>query len=423
MVKNGINDDQQFRMTSDLERLRTPAQAYGGPLTAEQIEYLLRTVPGARRAAQGVFVELPKGFFHITHIRPSQELIKSVEDLDYYQICTPKETARLREIKTAHDYLLMIRANAIVENPRLLRVMAARRQKWEATGRRWSLSDYYASLNRAPKRYVARLARAQQRTIRAIPYGFSAVREANAICMRSLVGDVITASEMLREFFYFVVLCLTGANRDIDIPDCSTAGLIALRIMIGSEAQDFDLDPRCSPHPRLEAEIRGQVDAMLEFTFGHEFAHYLLGHLNGGISGENCIEKHPRDDEFAADRGAVLNVSEPKARRSMAEAAYMVFFALHLIDEVASVHSEVPRFSGSSSHPQPLDRIWSLHDVLGRADAPRRGALLKVLEVVARVKEMLLTHIGAVRPDILTFYGSLYLEGLGGRLREDRIEF
>jgi hypothetical protein len=407
----------------ELERLRAPGQEYGGRLTPAQIEHLLRSVPGSRRAASGVLIPVDEErSFHLTRILPVVRPGMTPEDFLYYPICTPNEVARLREIKSAHDYLLLLRAKCIADDPRFLRVMESRREAWEGKGRFWSLSDYYASLNQAPKRYIGRLSRANKKLVRTIPFGYSAVREVNAICMRSLVGDVVTVSEMLREFYYFFVICVTGENHGIAAEDYMTSGLIAIRIMTGGESQDFDLDPRCEPPSKLEAELRGQVDAMLEFTYGHEFSHQLLGHLDSAESVDDIIQ-YSCDREFAADRTAVLNVLDRKARKRIAKGAYMVLFALHFIDEIAAARAEVPRFSGSSTHPAPIDRIWALHRALGASDALREGAILRDLATITAVTSAIIERLKELRPDMLTFYGSLYLGGLGGKFRQDRIDF
>lgn len=71
------------------------------------------------------------------------------------------------------------------------------------------------------------------------------------------------------------------------------AALIALRTMIGSEAQDFDIDPRAKLPASVDAAIKRDVDDMLEFTFGHEFSHLLLGHMEEASSTENLEDLKP----------------------------------------------------------------------------------------------------------------------------------
>lgn len=413
---NPATDDQ-------IEALRTPDQTYGGPINEEQIALILKLVPGARRCAQGVLVgNNADGFMHITRILPKSDPKHTLEDSLYYPICTAKEVARLKELKSAHDYLLMVRAKAIVDAPRMLRVMAKRRMRWDKMGRNWSLTAFYETMNRPAKAYVARLPRKDQSVIRGTPFGFSAVLEANAVCMRSLVGDVITVSESLRQFYYFVLICLKGEAHGLDWRDCVDAGLIAVRIMKGAEAMDFDIDPRGVLPIAVEASIRGDVDAMIEFTFGHEFAHHLLGHLDALPDGTD-VRHYAHQQEYQADRQAVLAIADRKARTRLAEAGYLVFFALHLIEQISANRSDGPRLSVSTSHPSAIKRLWALHGALGAAEAPRRPAILVDLQTIDRAAEAILARAETWRPDLLTFYGSIYLGGLGGRPREDRIDF
>lgn len=403
--------------------LRTPSQKNGGPLTNEQIEHLLTVIPGARRGAQGVILgNAEEGFFHITGVFPEADPERTIEDMIYYPVCAQSEIVRLRALKSSHDYLLRIRAIAVTDHPRLMRVMAKRRSIWETKGKAWSLTDYYASLNGPAKRYVARLPRNQQRMVRSTPFGFTAIVEANAVCMRTLSGDVITVSEALRSFYYFTIIALIGAELGVDQEDAVTAGLIAARIMIGSEAPDFDLDPRASPPAHIEARLRGYVESMLEFTFGHEFAHLRLGHLNIDAA-QDGIAAYRRDQEFEADREAVLGVQDKAGRRELADGAYLVLYALQLVEQLSAQFSAMPKFSVSQTHPSPIERIWTLHDALGRADVGRKSAILIDLQTITDVTDAMAAAIHASRPDVLTFYGSIYLRGLGGKIREDRVDF
>ena len=239
-------------------------------MNEEDIKKILALVPGARRAADGVIVGDDRGRFHITGMHERDDDLTPEESL-FSPFCAKKEIIRLREIKSPHDYLLRFRAIAVVDSPRVSRVMSARRKKFERAGRIWSLSSYYDTLNDVGKRYVSRLSRRERKIARSVPSGFAPLAEANAVCLKSFVGEVIIVSEALRYFYYFMTICLHGARYGIDLTDRADAGLIGLRVMIGSEAQDFDIDPRGTLPPRTEAAIRKHVNAMIEFTFGHEY--------------------------------------------------------------------------------------------------------------------------------------------------------
>jgi len=405
----------------DLPRERH--QARGGPLTETQILQLLASVPGSRRAARGVIIDGEDGAFtQVFGLTPLSDPDLTMEELNYFSVCTKAEILRLRTLRSGHDQLLRLRANAIVNSPRLMRVFAERRRLWEVKKRPWTLTAYYSTLNRPAQRYVDRLSRAHQRVVRPLPLGYVPIVEANAVCMKTLVGDVILVSEMLRHFYYFAVICLIGGNYGIGHHQCIEAGLIAARIIVGSEAADFDIDPRAQPAPEIERLIRNDVDAMIEFTYGHELAHHLLGHLEEEVAGSD-MRTYSHRQEYEADLAAILNVRGEDARRKMADAAYKVLLALEMIKQLSEVRPEIPSFSMSATHPAPVERLWALHAALGPADAPRRSALVKDLNTVEARTQAILSRLDEHGPNVLSFYGSLYIYGLIDRMPRDRLEF
>ena len=66
---------------------------------------------------------------------------------------------------------------------------------------------------------------------------------------------------------------------------------IGLRIMLGKEVFDFDIDPRYDNLPKkLVDSLNTIVDNQLLFIIGHEYAHHTLDHLNKNmvISTKTC---------------------------------------------------------------------------------------------------------------------------------------
>jgi hypothetical protein len=393
----------------------------------QRIREALAMFPGARRAAGGVIVGNEDESFYITDFDTKDEDLSPEEHL-FLPFCAKNEIVRLRELKNANDYLLRVRANAVADSSRMTRVMSARRKLFERRGREWTLTSYYHSFDAPAKHYIRSLPRRDRHLAMSAPFGFAPVNEANAICVRTLVGDVIILSEALRYFYYFMTVCLHGEKYDIELTDRIDAGCIALRIMNGSEALDFDIDPRGLLPPRTEARIQQFVDVMVEFTFGHELAHLLLQHLSSGSQSASVdhaeFKTYAHEQEYAADLHAIKNVTSDKRRAALAIAAFNVFAYLHFIELVGAVRSEVKRFSVSSTHPTPIDRLENLNSrIVARLDASRFQPE-NVTEVMMQYRDMLLHRISHVpRSDPLTFYGSIYLGGLGGRVRRDRIDF
>lgn len=393
----------------------------------DEIQKWLKEIPGARRGANGIIVGDERGHFYITNVIKRDNGLESYEDF-FDQFCAKKEILRLRSIRNAHDYLLRIRANAVADSARLTRVMAARRKRYEANGRVWTLSAYYDTLNGPPKRYLERLPRKLRKAARTVPFGFTPTLEANAMCFKSVVGEIITVSEALRYFFYFMTICFHGGHYGFDYGDQIDAALIAVRTMIGSESQDFDIDPRAVLPPHVEASIQRDVDSMIEFTFGHEFSHLLLGHMTDAHDeavGSEALKTYGHGLEFAADNHAVIAiVNDDLARRRICEAGYHVFLYLHLMELLSDAHEEIPRFSVSKTHPPPLSRIDALHDSLAGRRVLSKVNIREMINQVRSLSEDISERIADQdRSDFLTFYGSIYLRALGGRIREDRVDF
>ncbi len=391
-------------------------------MTEAEVRLFLATVPGARRAATGVIVDLGDGRSqHIMGlITPDPDLTER-ENLDL-AYASKHEVVRLRGLRTPHDYLLRVRLEAIAASPRAVRTFRRRRAKFEERGRRWTLTDYYNAQNADAKRYVSRLSRPDQRIIKAIPYGLAPINEANAVARKTVLGDVVTVAENLRSFFYFMNIAMYGRYHDVGQGDCIDAAVIALRIMRGSESFDFDLDPRAVLPLLLERKIQSLTAAQMEFTFGHEFAHLLAGHLVAEYSG-NDVRLYSHECEYAADRGAISAVCSDDARKAIARGASDVLLYLHFLESSADA-GLLRRFEGSDTHPRPLHRLSRLVEALDERhlrppceiDASR-GAIESMVQWVKWRAET------AQQPDLLCFYGSMYLHGFTDRMKTDRIEF
>jgi hypothetical protein len=317
-----------------------------------QIKDLLQKIPGAKRAANGVIIPGEDGsFWHGVNILKKEETDGLTQEETFFVgFCAKSEIIRLRSLKTAHDYLLRIRAYAIVDKMRAYRVMLARKQKFTATGKPWSLSNYYHSKDYFHKSYINRLFSRDSRRLKRLPAGLAFIQEANAVCMRSLLGDVVVVSESLEYFYYFMTIAFYGGNFSIPIQDRSHALLIATRIMNGSEALDFEIDSRGSLPDEIEKQLQVLVSAQMEFTFGHEYSHHLLGHLDQpstklmavhGLTDETSIEKmavYSHDFEFQADLHALKIIEHDKRAFPLtAMGAFSVFLYLNFFGGRSSI--------------------------------------------------------------------------------------
>jgi len=401
----------------------------------DPFEGLLR-MPGAIKAARGVIIPLGDDIsMHVTNVyRKTETEGLTPQEMLLLACCSRAEIIRLRELGNSHDYLLRLRANAIADSPRACRVFAARKKDRP----RWTLSEYYRGKNSARNQYLRCLSAKQRHELRKIPAGMALVAEANAMCVGSLLGNVIVVSELLEHFFYFMNVAFFGKSLGVPSPDRGAALLIAARTMLGSEALDFDIDSRGTLNRHAERRVRRLVDDQMAFTFGHEYAHHLLGHVEaathsplhmfesnaqgaGGTEYSACRYVH--DIEHDADIGAITQIcngGDMMAR--VASAAMTLFVYLDLMHSSFELAPEIDR-KISDSHPAPRDRISrlraSLGPELGLASAEIDGAL----EVSSQFKTWMAEQVVVQRPDLLSFYGSIYFPSQGPAMKRDRLDF
>jgi hypothetical protein len=390
----------------------------------EQIRQILDTVPGSRRAAEGVILEGEGGStFHITGIFKTDTELSHSEHF-YLAFCSRNEILRLREIRTPHDYLLRLRAEAVVHEPRIVRAFKSRRKSFESAGRIWSLSEYYQTRNVDVKRYIKRLSRRQQKLLKAIPFGMAPIKEANAEARASLSGDIVIVSESLEYFFYFMNIATFGPSLGIPIGDCIDAATIAIRIMRGSESFDFDIDPRCILPSEIEQSVQSLRGFQMEFVFGHEFAHILLGHLNEQIDVAPDIRTYAQVSEFEADINAIQQVTNDRsAKWKLLNAGLQVLLFLHFLEKCAE-YGLLPSFTVARTHPSALDRIWHLHNSVGSMFEVPQELLTKNIDSMENMAIVVRDRLAAAeRKDLLDFYGSMYLLSFKKRRLKDRIDF
>lgn len=396
----------------------------------EEVTRLLQAIPGARRAASGVLLQTGNGgTFHVQGFLSDMETEGlTAEEAIFVAFCARNEILRLRTIKNAHDYLLRMRALAIVDSPRIVRVMRKRRKIYESSGRPWALTHYYHSLDSFHKAYIEYLPRTQAKKLKAIPSGLLPIVEANAACIASITGEVVIVSESLRNFYYFMTLAVFGANFEIGMADRLAALCIAYRIMNQFEALDFDLDPRGVLPPRIEARIQALVSDQMQFTFGHEYAHYLCGHtssVSASLPGnQDAARTFAYDLEFEADAQAINLVSQtPHAANRIAHGGMCALIFLDLLYRLKERHGLKP-LPISETHPAPIDRIWALQMKL-RSKSPMTDEDIEhSLAVCSQLISGFSSFLeSSTRPDLLTFYGSIYLPSYVGKIKMDRLEF
>jgi len=402
----------------------------------ELVDTILQKIPGAKKAAQGVLIPTEDGMFHLRNIISKKELEGLTDkEMEFYEFCSKKEIIRLRSINGPHDYLLRLRANAISGAPRAVRVMASRRRKYEESGRPWSLSHYYHTKDYHHKSYIKLLEKKNSQRVKSVPSGLAYIEEVNALCIKSLAGDVVLVSESLEYFYYFMTIAFYGNLYDIEWIDRVDALIIALRIIKGTEALDFDIDSRGELPHELERTIQSLVQRQMQFTYGHEYAHYLCNHIpsaetmmkmNGSASYFNELALYNHSLEYEADYYALKNIEVKKGDfDDVTQGAFSVLIYLHFIEQYSS-NFGLGNLSVSVTHPAAKDRVNQLFDNLGKKAPIDKNVIDEMFSVADELSEVLNSRIDYLKDqydDIFGFYGSLYLPSFKKNRKIDRIDF
>jgi len=219
----------------------------------------------------------------------------NIQKLFYHPICNSREIERIFSVRNGKDYLLKLRADTIVDHMRLFRVY---RNKALIDEKRWSLEkSFYSSHFKSFLRYLHEEPKAK---CLETTFGNIFSNEPNGLIFKTEYGPIITISESLLFFLKFSHLALFAFQSDVPNNVRINALRIAIRVMLKTETLDFLMDPRGIVPNDIAKAIHAPIPNQLEFIAGHEFAHFILGHL----SDVNIISKpiyfaiSPRDSDY-----------------------------------------------------------------------------------------------------------------------------
>jgi hypothetical protein len=355
----------------------------------------------------------------------------------YYPICSIDEILRIENPTTGADHLLKIRADAIADHPRLIRIFLSRRERYEKD---WSLTNYYSDsrfdeyVKMLPAEYATKCSK--------IPAGFAFLCEPNGACIRTAGGDAIFISEALNHFLYYMNVFTFGEKWGIDISDRMSSLILAVRTMLQTEAPDFDLDPRGQLPSVIHEHCAHIVEYQLKYVIGHEYAHLLLGHFDNTAltaTSNAILLAHGSDfsatyytprqqQEFDADAGSILHANYTDVEAADVLDAATSFF-LHLDLFYAFSDYINPRFGGVKTHPDPVSRIWALRKAVVSSKPELLARIYSddhvksAIEDVTKLKNQLVKEFLPYQIDRLEFYGSIYLPSYRIKEMHDRFDF
>ncbi|NWB44865.1 hypothetical protein [Pseudomonas gingeri] len=418
------------------EIIRPTKDPEGFQRIKEQYEEHLKSHSNREAVAKRLYVS-DHHIIHLQAVFPVSDLEDLQEESSfYYPICTVDEIKRIENPVSAEDILLRIRAEDIANHPRVTRTFLKRRELHEGE---WSLTGYY----RAPDfhRYLRKLTSKNAEICRSIPAGFAPSREPHGYCLKTNFGKLVVVSEPLKHFLYNMYIFMFGGAYGVSRDDTFSAFIIASRTMLLTEAQDFDLDPRSENLPEeLQVIANEVVRDQLQFIIGHEYAHALLGHHEAS-SAVGITPKHlfstaqmsqtwytpSQKNEFEADAASILQATyRGDECADVLNGATLYFLQLELYYVVA--HYINPQHNRSSTHPDPIDRIWALRKAVREKTGLPQGAFTdeevqRFIDEMSGGKRWLENEYLPFYIESFEDYGSVYLEESRGTPRVDRFDY
>ncbi len=360
-----------------------------------------------------------------------------VQKMFYKPFCSSEEIERIFNVKTTDDYLLKIRADAVADHARLYRVMRKRLTLKRESGE-WNFTKHFSVYEF--NGYLKKLSGENKVKAEQITAGFIFNNEVNGCCMRSEHGDLIIVSESLKFFLYFMNLYFLDFE-EIEIPVSVrfSSLTIAIRTMLMTEALDFELDPRGKVPAEVDKIINKHVEKQLDFIIGHEYAHYLLNHLDS----RNLIERpiihmfennnmetqtykiynNSQKQEFEADK-AVYELAHYNLQEFIESINSVFHFFLYLDIYRGVIDTISPTIGNYKTHPEPIDRLWNLYDSFeDRINIYiKRKDIESLIEGNQKLIEDIQDDIG-YNIETYELYGSLYLEDWRGPILQDRVDY
>jgi|JI10StandDraft_1071094.scaffolds.fasta_scaffold27279_6 hypothetical protein len=366
-------------------------------------------------------------FIHVHNKFPHTELSGLTEEQTFfYPFMDKKEIKQIFEIKSASDFLLRLRAEQVENDMRLRRTFSKLKKK---IGKKWSFTNYFDS--KQYKEYLNNLKQNRKEICQDIPHGTIHFNEANGMCLKTPFGNIIVLSYGLRHFLFYMNVFFFGKNLGVKEIDITHSFLLAIRIMIGTESLDFEIDSR----GRLPKSIRRQIDFLtdwqMRFIIGHEYAHHYLGHLDKRLVlkshdrvkyGGNKVQyyTYEQKNEFEADLHSVIESTYPDVDKSeLINGAFMVFIFFSMYDKVVNY-----MFPGrvNSSHPEPLDRLTTLRATVDSNTGLKTNQLNAIIASTERTMDEFLKEYLPFNVDKIEMEGSIYLPSYRKKILIDRLD-
>lgn len=369
----------------------------------------------------GTLIETEAGMLNVLGVI-NEENYPGYDKLDddkrlYAPFCNLQQIERIINPINAKDILLAKQVKSVLNDMRINRVFYHRYNR----SNDWNIEQQFDNMIFDDFSYILEGTH-EHEIYNAIPCGITYDSDANGQCIKTKFGNIITISALLKEFLYFMNLFYYGiSNNDIPSTVALSARAISIRIMLRTEALDFDIDPRGIIPKEIDEVIISDTRWEMLFVVAHEFSHSLLGHLDDHHV-SNChqnnyiIYNQSQKQEFEADLMAISLLKDKVGIDNAIMAAVSFFLSLDLYSQAKE--QIFPSMSSYKTHPKSEERINNIilsHEV-------QSSKVKNLMELNKLLKESLMEDV-SINMDKYEFYGSVYLGEWRGEKLQDRIDY
>lgn len=361
--------------------------------------------------------------------------IKLKEDAIWYRpFCNQAEIERIMKPKNGKDLILQRRADIIADHVRFTRLYI---HKSRLEG--WNFEKSFST--RHYDNFLEYLSDDDKIKCHDISFGDMFSDNLNGYAENNkYFGTIIYLNESLRYYLYYMILATFPIDKP-EIPDDvkKAAFIIAIRIFLGNEAMDFEMDPRGKIPTELDLYIKQNVEQIMQYIAGHEFSHFLCGHLTNSTSKafftnlegkqyETEVFNTSQQQELEADLNSLSLPEYPEeVYKSQYLSALHWFVFLDIGESAINIINPSPRTY--QTHPSAKDRM---KNILENANRPQGldevdNNLIQYLQKFAEQLKEFLQEDMAVNIEVYEMYGSIYLAEPNtewrGRELIDRVDY
>lgn len=348
----------------------------------------------------------------------------SLTDEEYAKIfygpfCSNDEIRRLISVQNGYDYLLKLRADTVADHMRLFRVY---RNKARATPQGWTFEGSFDDQHF--KKFISLMPPQDRKLAKLLTFGNIFSTNPNGEIFLTQYGPVITICDSLRYFIRFMNLGILNFDREIPMKIRVNSLRIALRVMLKTEALDFYMDPRGIIPPQVETQMNMTIKDQLVFIAGHEFGHFIKGHLNQGDPVKRAVlemynggEEKKYENVFNSSHKMEFESDEYSAnilfKNRNSQDRYLkniILWFCYLELYETFINLIYPPVNHSlSTHPSGIKRAENILSIYGEVKAKQIVGWDGMLSTLNEMKKFIVSDVNSNLTD-LEVYGSFYLD-------------